>query len=223
MGGPAEYFAEPHHVDELQALVRRCRAEESRRFACWAADRICWCATKECRAWSFACRPRPSPRSRSPGRRCPAGGGAKLGHVISTVGPRRPGRPGNAGRHSRHHRRRPARQRRQPRRRHRPMDLPGHSHDPHRRNHRRNARRPGVRLSPKQPRRTGDPRAPIPAGGGRSGRADQADAKAVDREEGRPAAGASKRRLHLQESPRHERRHVDRSGRPEGHARRRPK
>ena len=28
LGGPAEYFAEPHSVDELAALVRRCREEE---------------------------------------------------------------------------------------------------------------------------------------------------------------------------------------------------
>jgi|SRR6185295_2511951 len=27
LGGPAEYFAEPHNVDELVALVRRCREE----------------------------------------------------------------------------------------------------------------------------------------------------------------------------------------------------
>src|SRR5436190_22770592 len=27
LGGPAEYFAEPHNVDELAALVRRCREE----------------------------------------------------------------------------------------------------------------------------------------------------------------------------------------------------
>ena len=48
---------------------------------------------------------------------------------------------------------------------------------------------------------------------GRSRPAHQADAEAVDRQEGGPAAVPSKRRLRLQESPRHERRHAHRASR----------
>ena len=48
------------------------------------------------------------------------------------------------------------------------------------------------------------------------GRFDQAHAKAMDRQESGPAAQPSKRRLHFQESARHERRHVDRPGRLKG-------
>ena len=68
------------------------------------------------------------------GQTIAAGGGAKLGHIISTAV-----REGLAGLETLvgipgHARRAPARQCRRPRRRHRSMDQPGHGDDPRRRN-----------------------------------------------------------------------------------------
>ena len=49
LGGPAEYFAEPNSVDELAALVRRCR-EAQVPVRLLGAARTSWCATKACPA-----------------------------------------------------------------------------------------------------------------------------------------------------------------------------
>ena len=122
--------------------------------ACWAAARTSWCATKACRAWSCSLSA-PAFTEITVGKQTvSAGGGAKLGHAISTRCAR--DWPGSKRcRHSRHDRRRAARQRRQPRRRYRPVDLPGHGHDPRRRDRRAHARGAGVCLSRKLARRAG--------------------------------------------------------------------
>ena len=119
---------------------------------------------------------------------------------------RRARRAGAAGRHPGHDRRRTARQRRhaggdigQWTSRATVMTRGGEIIAPR-------TQRPRVRLSPEQPRRAGDPRRAVRAGRRRSRRDHQADAEAVDRQEGQPADGPREHGLHLPQSARHERR-----------------
>ncbi|MGH7193195.1 MAG: UDP-N-acetylmuramate dehydrogenase, partial [Candidatus Saccharimonadales bacterium] len=84
VGGPAEYFAEPRGVDELAALVRRCRDDELPVRILGGGSNV-------------LVRDEGVPgvviRLADPGfadierrdRRLTAGGGAKLGHLISTA------------------------------------------------------------------------------------------------------------------------------------------
>ena len=90
-----------------------------------------------------------------------------------------------------------------------------------RRDRRPQARGTGLRLSAKLARRAGDPRR-ASSGWNRTIREDltkRMQKQWIIKKSSQPLE-PPKRRLHLQESTRHERRHADRSGRAEGNARR---
>jgi UDP-N-acetylmuramate dehydrogenase len=84
LGGPAEYFAEPNNVDELAALVRRCRDEQLPIRLLGGGSNI---LVREARV------PGVVVHLSSPAfneiavdkQRVAAGGGAKLGHIISSA------------------------------------------------------------------------------------------------------------------------------------------
>lgn len=82
LGGPAEYFAEPHSVDELAALVRRCRNEDvSIRLLGGGSNILVRDEGVSGMVVSLT-----SPvftQIRIAGNRVTAGGGVKLAHAIS--------------------------------------------------------------------------------------------------------------------------------------------
>ena len=132
LGGPAQYFAEPTSVDELQAVVQRCRDEGLQVRLLGGGSNVL--VRDEGVSGMVISLTGPAfgkiaiDRQQRHGRRR-----RTAGQRDHRVGRRGPGRPGTAGRHSRHDRRRAARQRRHAGRRHRPMDQPRHRDDPRRR------------------------------------------------------------------------------------------
>lgn len=83
LGGPAEYFAEPRSLDELSALVRRCHESETPVRMLGGGSNL---LVREEGVPGVVVRlPEGAFGAISvDGRRVKAGGGAKLGHVIST-------------------------------------------------------------------------------------------------------------------------------------------
>jgi len=83
LGGPAEFFAEPHTVDELQLLVRRCR-DEGVPVRLLGAGPTSW-LRDEGVAGMVIRLSAPAFNEITVGKQLvSAGGGAKLGHAIST-------------------------------------------------------------------------------------------------------------------------------------------
>ncbi len=84
LGGPAEYFAEPGNVDELAALVRRCREEEIPLRLLGGGSNI---LVRDAGVKGVVLHlSNPSfGEVNVQGQTLTAGGGAKLGHVISTA------------------------------------------------------------------------------------------------------------------------------------------
>ncbi len=84
LGGPAEYFAEPHSVDELTALVRRCRDENlpirllGGGSNILVREQVLPGVVLHLSAPAFT-------EIVVDKQRIGAGGGAKLGHIISTA------------------------------------------------------------------------------------------------------------------------------------------
>lgn len=84
VGGPAEFFAEPRSIDELAALVRRCRDEELPVRILGGGSNV---LVRDEGVPGVVIRladPGFADIERH-GRRLNAGGGAKLGHLISTA------------------------------------------------------------------------------------------------------------------------------------------
>ena len=84
LGGPAEYFAEPGSVDELAALVNRCRAENIGIRLLGGGSNILVRDAGVRGVVMHLSNPAFSD-VKIDGQTVTAGGGAKLGHVISTV------------------------------------------------------------------------------------------------------------------------------------------
>src|SRR5438128_12596723 len=84
LGGPAQYFSEPTSVDELTTLVRRCHEVGlpvrllGGGSNLLVRDEVVAGVVISLGAAAFG-------RIEVSGRRITAGGGAKLGHVISTA------------------------------------------------------------------------------------------------------------------------------------------
>lgn len=83
LGGPAEYFAEPRSLDELSALVRRCHETDTPVRLLGGGSNL---LVREEGVPGLVIRLPDSAFGQITveGRRVKAGGGAKLGHVIST-------------------------------------------------------------------------------------------------------------------------------------------
>jgi UDP-N-acetylmuramate dehydrogenase len=84
LGGPAEYFAEPGNVDELAALVRRCHDEEIPLRLLGGGSNILVRDTGVKGVVLHLSKPAFG-EVRVEGQTITAGGGAKLGHIISTA------------------------------------------------------------------------------------------------------------------------------------------
>lgn len=84
LGGPAEYFAEPRTVDELAALIKRCRDDELPVRLLGGGSNV---LVRDEGVPGVVVRLADSEFGKVDvhGRRVVAGGGAKLGHVISTA------------------------------------------------------------------------------------------------------------------------------------------
>ena len=84
LGGPAEYFAEPGNVDELAALVRRCREEEIPLRLLGGGSNI---LVRDAGVKGVVLHLSNSSFGEVSvqGQTLTAGGGAKLGHIISTA------------------------------------------------------------------------------------------------------------------------------------------
>ena len=84
LGGPAEYFAEPRNVDELTALIRRCREEEAASRLLGSGSNILVRdegvpgVTIRLVADAFC-------KTSIDGRTVTAGGGARLGRVVTSA------------------------------------------------------------------------------------------------------------------------------------------
>jgi UDP-N-acetylmuramate dehydrogenase len=84
LGGPAQYFAEPTSVDELAALVRRCKEQNVLVRVLGGGSNILLRDEGVSGLVIHLSAPAFS-ETRVEGRTITAGGGAKLGHVISTA------------------------------------------------------------------------------------------------------------------------------------------
>ena len=84
LGGPAEYFAEPRSPDELAALIKRCREEELPVRLLGGGSNV---LVRDEGVPGVVVRLADPEFAKVEiqGRRVVAGGGAKLGHVISTA------------------------------------------------------------------------------------------------------------------------------------------
>jgi UDP-N-acetylmuramate dehydrogenase len=84
LGGPAEYFAEPNTVEELAALVRRCHDEGAPIRVLGGGSNL---LVRDDGVSGVVVRLSAAPFSEISlqGRIVTAGGGARLGHVVSTV------------------------------------------------------------------------------------------------------------------------------------------
>src|SRR3954469_10082967 len=84
LGGPAQYFAEPTSVDELTALVRRCH-EAGLPVRMLGGGSNLLVRDEGVTGLVVALGAAALGRIDVAGRKVAAGGGAKLGHVISTA------------------------------------------------------------------------------------------------------------------------------------------
>jgi UDP-N-acetylmuramate dehydrogenase len=84
LGGPAEYFAEPHTVEELAALVRRCHDDEVPIRILGGGSNL---LVRDDGVSGVVVRLSAAPFNEISlqGQTVTAGGGARLGHIISTV------------------------------------------------------------------------------------------------------------------------------------------
>jgi UDP-N-acetylmuramate dehydrogenase len=84
LGGPAEYFAEPHTVEELAALVRRCHDDEVPIRILGGGSNL---MVRDDGVSGVVVRLSAAPFNgiSLQGQTVTAGGGARLGHIISTV------------------------------------------------------------------------------------------------------------------------------------------
>ncbi len=84
LGGPAQYFAEPRDIDELARLIQRCRQEEIPVRLLGGGSNVL--VRDEGLPGVVVCLSHPGfAQIEVRGCRVTAGGGAKLGHVISTA------------------------------------------------------------------------------------------------------------------------------------------
>src|SRR5690242_15097045 len=83
LGGPAQYFAAPRSVDELASLVRRCRDEQTLVRILGGGSNIV-VRDEGVTGMVIHLEGAPFEGIQVQGRKVSAGGGAKLGHVIST-------------------------------------------------------------------------------------------------------------------------------------------
>ena len=84
VGGPAQYFAEPTNVEELAALVKRCR-EHGLPVRVLGGGSNLLVRDEGVPGMVIALAAAAFGRIEVAGRKITAGGGAKLGHVISTA------------------------------------------------------------------------------------------------------------------------------------------
>lgn len=84
LGGPAEYFAEPRSVDELSALIRRCREEELPVRVLGGGSNVL-VRDEGVAGVVISLAAEPFGKIETGKETVKAGGGAKLGHVISTA------------------------------------------------------------------------------------------------------------------------------------------
>jgi len=84
LGGPAEYFAEPRNVDELTALVRRCREEEVPVRMLGHGSNVL-VRDEGVAGVVIRLSEHPFAEIRVEGSKMIAGGGAKLGQLVTTA------------------------------------------------------------------------------------------------------------------------------------------
>src|SRR5437868_13278138 len=84
VGGPAQYFAEPTNVEELAALVKRCR-EHGLPVRVLGGGSNLLVRDEGVPGMVIALAAAAFGRIEVAGRKITAGGGAELGHVISTA------------------------------------------------------------------------------------------------------------------------------------------
>jgi UDP-N-acetylmuramate dehydrogenase len=83
LGGPAEFFAEPNTVDQLQAIVRRCHQERAPIRLLGGGSNVL-VRDEGVAGMVVRLSAEPFTEVTVEGRTIAAGGGAKLGHAIST-------------------------------------------------------------------------------------------------------------------------------------------